>query len=153
MPTVERTFSLPSNSDDADGEPPAWDRKDNGYVIRVTAHSERSMQNSLYTGVNYRGFVKFLQDRQRTRSNLTQFEDRPYVFATIHELGCAVEDPQRVNLYDGIYELNKFDQRLVSTSKFGRLIFLKGYPSPDWVKLLGARYCRVFSSKSVPQLS
>lgn len=137
MTAFQRSFSLPSSSDEVD-EPGVWD---NSYAVRVTAHSERSMQRSLYTGVNYRAFVKFLHEASRVRSGFQQLSDeKPYVFASVHNLGINPGNAQRIKHFDGNSELTRFDRVLSTPSENGKLIFLKGYPSPGWVKLLGSRY-------------
>jgi hypothetical protein len=114
------------------------------YAQTVRDYSRQTVETTLFPGSNYLPLANFLSrpyssgvltppaSRQTTR-----FDD-PFVFATLHEFGD--HDHHKVTNFtsgnDGLTKYAQYD----TANECGRLLFLRGFPSPDWLNLIGSRH-------------
>jgi hypothetical protein len=116
------------------------------YANAVNSHASRSTENSLFPGQNYERLAKYLQEPYESRvySNLRDFQPAPKDneadFATLVDLNPNTRDRvthlQDVLHFESIMDLQACDDRS------GRILFLKGLPSPKWLNSIGSM-CQV----------
>lgn len=117
-------------------------RRRNEYAQAVLSHSQRSSR-SLYVGVHFERLASFLQQPfQPQAPNLTStvgsLQDEPlFNFVTFYDL-----DPSSGERGIPMSSPDAFETkaRELSKSPHGRLIFMKGQPSPEWLCAIGATY-------------
>jgi hypothetical protein len=115
------------------------------YAQTVKDYSQQTVQTTLFPGSNYLPLANFLnrpyEHRASTPSvsrNTSHIED-PFVFATLHEFGN--EKHHKVTHFtSGKAGLERYAQYNTTSSECGRLLFLRGFPSPDWLNLIGSRH-------------
>jgi hypothetical protein len=73
-----------------------------------------------------------------TLRQTTHVED-PFVFATLHEFGDQAHH-KVTSFTSGKDGLAKYAQYDTASNECGRLLFLRGFPSPDWLNLIGSRH-------------
>ena len=109
--------------------------KSREYVQSITAHSRRYTANSLYPGQNYLNLAAWLQQETHEKSILN---DR-HNLAVLH---CLTADgPPQIQHY-AHQDLERFTTQLRSESKINKILFLRGYASPDWISMIGG-ICRI----------
>lgn len=114
------------------------------YAAAVHKHSQRSKDSHLYPGANYRQLSFFLNGRQGKLGRPSGAQDdgvpREFVFATLHDLSYERKDPSRLTTFDSITGLEALSEHPLPRDNAGQLLFLRGYPSRDWINLLGSKY-------------
>lgn len=111
------------------------------YSQAVRLHSERVKETSSYPGVNYRRLAVLLEKPAYSRKSApTVSTSQPFNFATIHNLALDIWDPKRVCVFDGNKDLTTFEKHERPQAESGQLIFLRGYPSPNWLTAIGTNY-------------
>ena len=106
------------------------------YARRIFAFSTRSSKDSFYPGVHYAALAKFLasvcEGRGKDRADLKA--ENAGDFVTLHDLA------ERTQLR--AININTFDKLDIHTAKnmTGQIMFLNGFPSPDWPCHIGARH-------------
>ncbi|PTU24354.1 hypothetical protein P175DRAFT_0520282 [Aspergillus ochraceoroseus IBT 24754] len=110
------------------------------YIRAVRQHAARELRTSLHPGVNHRHLAKFLQQtgRQAPKPHLTQ--QPKFSYAVIHDLTYNHGDHRRVVSFDSDSGLDGFFSHPYPGTGSGHLVFLHGYPSPQWLGVVGARY-------------
>lgn len=115
------------------------------YAAAVSEHSALTKEESLYPGIIYRPLALFLQSGGTAlyatrRSTLPRAKVRSHNFVTLHDLSCEHDDPNRVTTFDSLTGLTEFAEHPLPQGDSGHLLFLRGYPSNKWLKLIGVRY-------------
>ncbi|KAF2232580.1 hypothetical protein EV356DRAFT_534509 [Viridothelium virens] len=114
------------------------------YVDAVTAHSRLTAVDSLCPGQHLTILASFLGkpfERRAPNVTLVQQEQQSkdnYEFVAIHNLDPA--SGKRVKHLDSITEFESEASILLANSGVGHLLFMKGYPSPNWLSSIGATY-------------
>ncbi|ERF69549.1 hypothetical protein EPUS_01879 [Endocarpon pusillum Z07020] len=117
------------------GASPSDRQKSREYVQSIIAHSRRYTANSLYPGQNYLGLAAWLQEETHEKSILN---DRHKV-AVLH---CLTADgPTQIQHY-AHQDLERFSTQMRSENKINKILFLRGYASPDWISMIGG-ICRI----------
>lgn len=109
-----------------------------GYAQYILAHSQRSHEQHLWSGVNYRQLAQFFRPRNplsRSNSHTELFS-----FAVTHAL--SVDGGRSIEEFDGEHGHTELSTWLGRQGSSLSLIFLRGYPSANWLKTVGA-HCRV----------
>jgi len=95
----------------------------------------------LHPGTHYRPLAQFLKGSLHKSLRIrTVSQPRPHIFAALHNLDCSFDDPNRVRFFDSKEGLDDFASYPLPRKNCGQLLFLRGYPSPKWVQLIGAKY-------------
>lgn len=113
------------------------------YVTAICNHSNRSQESHLYPGTNYRSLALFLGSwRERGLLALRNKTAAPpkFDFVTIHDLGQGRDDVNHIRTFDSIDGISAFLSHPLPTNQSGQLVFLRGYPSKEWISAVGARY-------------
>lgn len=103
------------------------------YVQSIVAHSRRHTANSLYPGQNYLDLAAWIQQEPHQRSIL----DDQHVLGVLHCL--APGEPSRMLQYR-YRDIDSFMTQIRSTDRINRVLFLRGYASPDWISIIGSRF-------------
>ncbi|KAH8598245.1 hypothetical protein B0O99DRAFT_684289 [Bisporella sp. PMI_857] len=110
------------------------------YAHRIFSFSSRTPSERLYSGTHYRALSEFLipnlGQSPHQGGTLTRANDLPS-FVTIHTLNNGSNGSKRRD----IYQCRSFD---ILSEKLDRLhgnrvVFLRGYPSSEWLCRLGAK--------------
>lgn len=121
-------------------------KKPNDYIYAISNHARRDMHTSLHPGVNYRHIAKFLQPAMQYSLSSTQLQrqheqNQPkYPFVIVHDLAFSHGDIRRVTSFDGYTGREAFAQHSFPDSGSGHIVFVRGYPSAEWIGEIGARY-------------
>jgi hypothetical protein len=120
-------------------------RSPKDYASAIRRHSTRSEYDSLYPGVQYRSIARFLNVPAPVRSrpsasNKHSYKQREYSFAILHDLAYGRDDPRYFTSFSGSSGPQRFATHPAPHDKCGQLLFLRGYPSQDWINSIGARY-------------
>lgn len=112
------------------------------YAERVISYSKNSPQDSLYHGQHYRPLANFLLAHYEDN-----WSDSPYQVPSGHpDLAIAwyyiihpdvPRAPKQIMSLDSLKSLRR-DHAEWQPS--GGLLFLRGYPSPEWLTYLGSQY-------------
>lgn len=152
-PTLGRPDSSSRTSSSAQTHPPSA-RNDQtlaaNYTRHILLHSQRTQQRSLYPGVNYKDLAgllttsSFLQSRtSETPGDLkvTEREKSHFLFAVVHDLSKTRQDSKRYSVFQQ-KDLESFlsPEQQRPAKDAGKLIFLRGYTSPEWLMNVGATY-------------
>lgn len=112
------------------------------YANAIRIHAVRAKGYSLYPGPNYRALANFIKNL-RSKPPIPQLY-RPahdeFKYAALHDLALEIDDPGRITLFDGLSGLDRFEAHQDPQPDSGQILFLRGYPSPDWMRRVGARY-------------
>lgn len=101
------------------------------YVQAIVAHSRRYTANSLYPGQNYLKLAAWLQQETHHKSIL----DVKYTSAVLH---CfAADGPPEILRYRH-QDLETFTNQIRLEHRINRILFLRGYTSPDWISTIGS---------------
>lgn len=102
----------------------------------MALHAAKSKEEYLFTGVNYRQFASFLRPPTPTPRVLITGHSCTYVTVRTYVGRNAV----KVENYDTATGLQSFKLRQPPESNCCQLVFLRGFPSADWLNVLGASY-------------
>ncbi|KAK3935818.1 hypothetical protein QBC46DRAFT_42372 [Diplogelasinospora grovesii] len=113
------------------------------YAQAVLSYSQLSVTQSLYAGVHFENLARYLQQPYEARApdlvarnNDTQ-KTPTFTFVTLYNLDPAAEEREsQINSPDG-FESKAAE---MANSPHGRLIFMRGHPSPEWLLSIGATY-------------
>jgi hypothetical protein len=112
------------------------------YATAIATHSTCSAHESLYPGTHYRATARFLNHGISTnplrRSH--SFAKRAHDFAILHDLAYSRQDSRRITAFDSLEGPQRFATHPSPHDNSGQLLFLRGFPSPEWINSLGARY-------------
>ena len=97
----------------------------------IVAHSRRHTANSLYPGQNYLDLAAWIQQEIHQKSIL----DDQNVLGVLHCL--APREPSRILQYR-YCDLDSFTTQIRSADRINRVLFLRGYASPDWISTIGS---------------
>lgn len=102
-------------------------------------HAHLSSGQSLYPGYNFKPLVEYLQRRKDASTNI-EIPASPLSsssFVTLHNLRLAETDEKRVEtFYEPRDLIKRLDEYLVSDAA-ALLLFMNGYPSPEWISNIG----------------
>lgn len=121
-------------------------RSPKDYAYAVQRQSKRVHEKTLFPGVHYRSLALFLNNwrpSQPTQSLVTKDKAQPaqsYPLVIVHDLFYSRKDPKRITSFDSVHGLDALSDHPLPRSGAGQLLFLRGYPSPDWVNLIGSKY-------------
>jgi hypothetical protein len=104
------------------------------YAKAVDAHASRRTATTLYPGTNYRSLALFLKQKCNGSE-----ESDGFTFAILHNLAYDLHNTSRRSTFKTAAELAKFEPSTIQ-AKNGQILVLRGYPSPDWIKTIGAMY-------------
>jgi len=114
------------------------------YSSQVREHSTTSASNSLYQGQDFTSLAQFLGipfQQRRTQSTFTNPIVSPHIsghdFALAYNLQPGTS-PTAIHLSLPLQELPTREDS--ASSESGILIFLKGFPSPEWLNEIGSHY-------------
>ncbi|KAL9078238.1 MAG: hypothetical protein Q9157_002856 [Trypethelium eluteriae] len=122
--------------------PPIRDPQE--YVNAVFAYSRLSVANSLYPGQYLQVLVRFLwRHSEPYVPNILATEKkqqwrRDFKFVSIHNL-----DPtggRSIKHFESISDFESEASSLLANPGFGHLLYMRGYPSPEWVLSIGTSY-------------
>lgn len=109
------------------------------YDFAVLSHSAREMHASLYPGVNYKSFAWFLTGPRSSGVSIGSQE--PYDYIVIHDLNYCHGDARRITRFsDDDTGMQGLTDHPFPETTSGHLVFLRGFPSPNWVRTVGLRY-------------
>jgi hypothetical protein len=113
------------------------------YAKYIYNHAQKSAKNSLYPGDDFQWLATFLNQssghtRQPSRSS------RPALFASLYLLqgldqawkdfpSGDLQSPERLQVADDYFYGN-------STGSVNQILFLRGYPTPEWLRTLGSYF-------------
>lgn len=111
------------------------------YTRQILLHSQRVQQRSLYPGVNYKNLAGFLTTSSSPQPRNSPTPGESFSFAVVHDLSKARSDLSRYS----VFRENDLDTFLLPehqrpAKNAGKLVFLRGHPSPEWVMNVGATY-------------
>ncbi|MCJ1248406.1 hypothetical protein MMC30_005623 [Trapelia coarctata] len=126
-------YNLPGNTDQ------------DVFEEKIVSHSSQSSRSSLYPGQSYIGLANYL--RQRLPSSASEDWRNPALlprpkppkaesFAVLHDFG---RNSNHIKSFDADEGLHDFDEYPIP-AEGGLLLFMRGYPSPEWLKLIGVKY-------------
>jgi hypothetical protein len=127
---------------DTDGPPHQSDhgKTPEQYIHAIAAHATKEMRASLYPGVNYRHLARFLTPT-KSRAAAARLRRRPkHNYVVVHDLAYDHGDPFRVSSFNSQDGINGFAAHPLPSAGSGHMVFIRGYPSPEWVAAIGARY-------------
>lgn len=113
-------------------------KQPNDYIQTVRHHAARDIRTSLYPGVNYGHLTRFLQQHSSHHSSHSPSSRLNY--AVIHDLSHSHGEHGRVIAFDADSGRDDFANHPYPEVGSGHLVFLHGYPSPEWMGVVGARY-------------
>ena len=138
---------------------------DRDYASAVQAHGEQSTTDSLYPGENFGNLASYLWEPYQIRppaiigqTTATVRSDQAKHFAAFYRLGASaaenfqfLEAPSDLGRIENVIStvepndaLENHSARTERQSKItreeGRLLFLRGNPSPEWLNRIGAQY-------------
>ncbi|KAK3321235.1 hypothetical protein B0T19DRAFT_431906 [Cercophora scortea] len=119
------------------------------YTKSVVTHAGRDKGRYLSPGTNYFLLSDFLS-RPKPRNPLTSVTPSSIPgsqvalpFAVLHCLGYGPRDPKRLATFfkpEDLYEFEAHSDPEGPGQDHGDVLFLRGYPSPEWVSVVGAKY-------------
>lgn len=118
------------------------------YADAVSAYSELSAGHTLYPGSHFKNLAGYLQLPYEPQApTLVPKKSSPkatkdYKFVSLYDLNPAVASTQRVK---HIHQSSEFESQmsdLFTHAAHGRLLFMRGHPSPEWLVAIGAK-CEV----------
>lgn len=103
------------------------------YAGKVALHAGQGTHQTLFPGQNYEAFAAFLRRcfASSRLDNTTWMSRRGRSFATIYELAMS---RQLITEIRNAYQC----ARLLEAGQESMLLFLKGYPSPEWLASVGS---------------
>lgn len=119
------------------------------YAQTVVSHSMRRKENSLFPGINYKPFADYLSrsgtyDFDATNKRTGTYIPDGYTFASLHDYPLANDRSSNAK------EMYNFDCALpgqealsrqsLNHSPSAQLLFLRGFASPEWLRLIGCSY-------------
>lgn len=117
----------------------------NAYIGLVKAHSKTSAYDSLYQGQDFEWLSKFLEgsiqswSRQSLDSSHT-IAPASSGFAWLYSLRADLDPKIPLEGFQLSLPLQNCIDQADTVVQGGVLLFLRGYPSPEWLVQLGARY-------------
>jgi hypothetical protein len=108
------------------------------YASTISSYAERSQDEYLSCGLNYRAFARFIEDLQSIGAPTTLgISGQPHVYAVVHNLQPDGEEILQFDTENGYESLSVLQLPAPQTS---RLIFVRGYLLPRWIRLIGSQY-------------
>ena len=121
------------------------------YDVAVLSHSAREMHASLYPGVNYKSFAWFLTGPRSSGVSIGSQE--PYDYIVIHDLNYCHGDARRITRFsDDDTGMQGLTDHPFPETTSGHLVFLRGFPSPNWVRTVGLRLSATPEFRPQPRL-
>lgn len=113
------------------------------YAQAIFSDSQIPPSHSRYAGSHLEGLARYLHQAFEARDSplgsrtVAPDAGEPTSFVTICDLHPST--PQR---YHHINSIPEFENKAESlrTSESGHIVFLKGNPSPEWIRSIGAKY-------------
>jgi hypothetical protein len=90
----------------------------------------------MFCGSHYRGFSSLFSMQTVTISNPSP-SPSPFAYAFTHAFGL---DDAKLESYDVLTGLKSFAQLSSPEARTSQLVFIRGYPSPDWICHLGSQF-------------
>lgn len=120
-------------------------RSPKDYASAIRRYSTRSEYESLYPGVQYRSIARFLNvpAHVRPENGIHKkhiYKQRKHSFAILHDLAYGRDDPRYFTTFSDSSGPQLFSTHPAPHDHCGQLLFLRGYPSQDWINSIGARY-------------
>ncbi|MCJ1410914.1 hypothetical protein MMC19_005001 [Ptychographa xylographoides] len=112
------------------------------YHSLISEHTKRAQDVTLHPGTHYRSLSTILgaYPKASVQPPSTGAWHRSHTLATIHDLAYEPGDVRRVSHFDSATGLQSFAKYPLPQNESGQLLFLRGYPSPEWLNLIGGRY-------------
>ncbi|OCK76178.1 hypothetical protein K432DRAFT_408394 [Lepidopterella palustris CBS 459.81] len=121
------------------------------YKAAIVTHSLRSSKYSVCPGDNYISLAYYLQQPRPAVIALADHPtasialgSTPEAFAVLHNLNLLAGSSNSViafDAYDGLDSFTQYhDRPCLAESGQGRLLFMRGYPSPQWLMEIGPKY-------------
>ncbi|KAF2010915.1 hypothetical protein BU24DRAFT_427104 [Aaosphaeria arxii CBS 175.79] len=104
------------------------------YIKRICDHATTSARDSLYQGQDWSDLAKWLSSRPTSYMSPKSTPS----FAWLYMLDGKVEESAHIAGHELALPLK--DSLGVSGPDTNVLVFLRGYPSPEWVSQIGARF-------------
>ncbi|KAF2120274.1 hypothetical protein BDV96DRAFT_642116 [Lophiotrema nucula] len=117
-------------------------RSPEDYARAISAHASLGKETSLFPGSNYRHLVQYLTGSLSLKQPIqrTDADGRTFHGVIVHDLALRMEDGSGYTEYDGCTDTEQLAQHAKPRNEQGQIIFVRGYPPPQLVKLIGARY-------------
>lgn len=115
------------------------------YADSITAHATRSAHDHLFPGTHYHSLSRFLQPATYQTLKVSpnrkySFIRRTHDFAVLHDLAYTQDDPRYMTSFDSVNGPQNLAAHTFPHDHSGQLLFLRGWPSPEWINTIGARY-------------
>lgn len=134
------------------------------YALAIQRYSERNKEAFVYPGSNYRQLAQFLNPFPPQPAFKASHKFKAFSYVILHTFGSGTE--KNIEHFDALEGTEAFSricvpksdtsqlltlkrdqtnigERRTNKPEHGRLealLFLRGYPSPEWLNLLGASY-------------
>jgi hypothetical protein len=102
------------------------------YADSIKAFASEKKLSSLHPGDNFRPLAEFLQCDDRLNRDV-------HDYVIVHDLSYDINDARRTTHFSAS-QVRDFANYRMPTGSSGQVIFLRGYPSPAWLNLIGAKY-------------
>ena len=111
------------------------------YAAKVRAHAAVTSKQSIYPGDDFRHLADFLWQPYNTQLNLPKrAAARDSYFASLYKIGGDERVPLSCQSFATVEEVEKLHDRDIFTFSTFPLLVLRGYPSPEWLNILGGRF-------------
>jgi hypothetical protein len=121
-------------------EPLAWEKASEDYAQAVEAHVRQKSSQSLLPHPNFQWFAIFLQGRKEPPSYTVSIEEDHHVFGIIHDYMPTRRYGSRITDISGQWQLQQLVAHPRPQTGTGQLIFLRGFPTHDWLKVVGSQH-------------
>lgn len=110
------------------------------YARTVEVHSRQRKESSSFPGSNYQYLADFLMRPYSRILCPPKYSPKAgYKFVTLHKFDFGRKH-EVWRLDSGPQGLIDLERHEAPSSGSGHILFLEGYPSPEWLNLIGARY-------------
>ncbi|KAH1982797.1 hypothetical protein KXW88_003989 [Aspergillus fumigatus] len=113
------------------------------YAQAILSYSQQSVTRSLYAGVHFENLARYLQQPYEAQvpdlvANKHDANIDPvFNFVTFYNLDPSTEIRETYISSPDVFESKAKE---LADSPYGRLIFMRGHPSPEWLLTIGATY-------------
>ncbi|CAG9952072.1 unnamed protein product [Clonostachys rosea f. rosea IK726] len=115
-------------------------RKPGDYAKAVGVHASRSKEKHIFCGANFLRLSLLLKQKSAGRNDRFDGETQ-YPFVLLHDLAQEPKDTKRIVPFGRPQDLWDFEREVPEgRSSSGLILFVRGYPSADWVNTIGSKY-------------
>jgi hypothetical protein len=109
------------------------------YSSRISVHASQSTKDSIFPGQNYQGIAEYLRQPDQNDSKLNYYQPAAHngKFATLYDFNSF--SSSRTRELSSIEEFESLIEKHLQEERCSVLLFLRGYPSPDWLNSVGSK--------------